>query len=165
MKKEILIAILCTCLILVTPFSVVARENKISSNLTDEPDVEELVAQIRTIVNDALQKFRHIPIVKGLCNMIINTIDMVGIGRLILCVFLFSLLIPLALIAGTFLVLDIDYFWQIFGGLTLIVAMIMDDWCSEYYNSPFQSIYTMLETKPYPDYPLDDCPCLQEGGI
>jgi len=41
MKKEILITLLCAGLMLVTPFTTVARENKITSNISEQPDIED----------------------------------------------------------------------------------------------------------------------------
>jgi hypothetical protein len=75
MRKEILIAFICVSLMLVTPLTAVARENKISRNLTDESDVESLVTQLRVVVNKILEKFGHIPKVANFCNVILNKID------------------------------------------------------------------------------------------
>ena len=74
MKKPILITFLCAGLMLVTPFSVVARENKISSNLTDEPDIEGLVAELRVVIDEILQTYGHIPMVSNLFNRTIGTL-------------------------------------------------------------------------------------------
>jgi len=62
MKKEILIACICIILILITPFTVVAEENKITSNIVEEPDVDGLVDQIRFVINEILQNYGHLPI-------------------------------------------------------------------------------------------------------
>jgi len=73
MKKEIIIAIICAGLMLGTTFSVVARENTISSNITEKLDVEELVAQIRIVINEILQKYGHIPMVSYLCDILVKS--------------------------------------------------------------------------------------------
>jgi len=96
MNKEILIASLFIGILLVTPFSVVARENTISTNLTEQPDLEGLVAQLRVVIDDILQKYGHIPIVNNLCNIILGISDI--IGRMIYCIFLIIILIPLVIL-------------------------------------------------------------------
>ena len=53
MKKPILITLLCAGLVLVTPFTTVAQENKVSSNLSDEPDVEPKDYLFQTIIDIA----------------------------------------------------------------------------------------------------------------
>lgn len=93
MKKSILITLLCAGLMLVTPLSSVAQENKISNNIPDMPDdVDDFVAQIRIVVNEILEKYGYIPMVKSLCNMVLNTLDL--FGNIIICIFLYILYIP-----------------------------------------------------------------------
>jgi len=53
MKKEILITLLCASLMLITPFTTIAQENKVSSNLTDESDVEPKDYLFQTIIDIA----------------------------------------------------------------------------------------------------------------
>jgi hypothetical protein len=158
MKKEVFISILCAGLMLVTPFTTIARENKISNKILEQlDDVDGLVTQIRTVVNQILQKYGHIPVVKDLCNVILNSLGLVG--RIIFCVFLYILLIPLTLLAGIFLVLEIDYLWHIFGGLAIIISLMTSLECSGYFNPSFKSLYTLSGTN---DILELDCSCLQE---
>ena len=72
MKKYILIAMVFVSLMLITPFTVVARENKISSNLSEQPDIDGLVAQIRVVIDEILQKYGHIPMVSHICDKLDN---------------------------------------------------------------------------------------------
>ncbi len=163
MKKIILITILCASLMLITPLTSVAQENKISNNLSDKPDIDGLVVQIRTAVDEILQKYGHIPMVRSQCDVILNTLDWFP-GNIVFCIILFILLIPLALLAMYFLGTGNDYYWQLFGALSFAVAWTLDSNCppgTPFFNWPFQTIYTMLETK-FNINTFDDCPCLQE---
>ena len=124
-----------------------------------EPDIEGLVAQLRVVINEILQDYRHIPIVRSLANTILNTIS--DIGRIIVCVFLYIIIIPLTLLAAIGLSLKIDYLWYLFGTLATFVALILDMECREYFNPPSKSIYTMLDTNDITNL-VDECPCMQE---
>ncbi len=97
MKKEILIATLFAGLLLVTPLSGVAQENKISNILSEQTDVDDLVAQIRVVTNEILENYGHIPLIKTLCNRIIGVLDTIGL--VLFCViFGFLVALPLAII-------------------------------------------------------------------
>jgi hypothetical protein len=72
MKKPILITLCVTGLMLFTPFTTVAQENKVADNLKYEPDKEELVTQLRGVINEILQKYGHIPIVKSIFTWILS---------------------------------------------------------------------------------------------
>lgn len=163
MKKEVFISILCAGLMLVSPFASIAQENKVSSNLSEQPDIDGLVAQIRTVVNEILQKYGHIPMVRSLCNVILNSLDLVG--RIIFCIFLIILYIPLLWLCG-FIVSTFGVIPPYIGFLWLLIAMIYDDYCppSTPLNnllSPFQSLYTLSVTKDITNL-AKNCPCLQE---
>ena len=56
MKKPILITLLCTCLMLVTPLVGVAQENKISNNPSEQPDIDGLVSHLRVVIDEILEK-------------------------------------------------------------------------------------------------------------
>ena len=51
MKKEIIIALVCAGLMLVTPFTTIAQENKVSSNLIEQPDIEPKDYLFQTIID------------------------------------------------------------------------------------------------------------------
>ena len=157
MKKEILITLLCAGLMLVTPLTGIAQENKISNNISEQSNIEGLFAQITTVIDEILQRYGHIQVVKGLCNVVLNSLGLVG--RIIFCVFLYILLIPLTLLAGIFLVLEFDYLWRIFGGLAILISLRTSIECSGYFNPSFKSIYTLSGTN---DISEIDCSCLQE---
>ncbi|UCF49087.1 MAG: hypothetical protein JSU91_04875 [Thermoplasmatales archaeon] len=73
MNKPILIALCCASLMLVTPLTSVAQENTVSNNLPEQPnDVEGLVAQLRVVIDEILEKYGHIPMVSSLCDVIIK---------------------------------------------------------------------------------------------
>jgi hypothetical protein len=78
MNKKILIILVCVNLLLITPFTVVAQENKISSNITEQPNIKGLVTNLRVIVKEILQKHGHNSIVSYLCNRTIDSLCIVG---------------------------------------------------------------------------------------
>jgi len=52
MKKYILITMFFVSLMLITPLTVVAQENKIKSIITENPVVDRFIAQINNRIND-----------------------------------------------------------------------------------------------------------------
>ena len=56
MNKKILITFICSSLILITPLTAVAKENKINNILTTESDIKGLIAQKHVLVNEILEK-------------------------------------------------------------------------------------------------------------
>ena len=105
MKKEILIAIVFASLMLFTPFTTAAQENKVSNNLSEQPDVEGVVAQLLVVINEILQKYGHNPMVRSLFNLILDLIWYPG--KIIICVFLY---IIFSFIGALWV-----YAWQVFG--------------------------------------------------
>jgi hypothetical protein len=61
MKKSILIALFCVSLMLITPLTVVAQENKIRSIITENPVVDRFIAQINNRINDNMGKYENKP--------------------------------------------------------------------------------------------------------
>ena len=160
MKKEILIALLCAGLMLVTPFTAVAQENKISSNLKEQPDVEELLTQIRVVIDEILEKYRHIPIIGNLCNMVLNSLGL--LGNIIICILLIIIAIPIGLVAVILAILGFDNIALNLAALVFIIIDISGDYCTPY-NSfisklPLKSISTLIEINNISEL---DCPCLQ----
>jgi len=165
MKKEILITLLCAGLMLVTPFTTIAQENKVSSNLKDEPDdVEGLVAQIRTVVDEILQKYGHIPMVRSISDLILILLGLFGL--IIFCIFSISIVALIGIIAMILALLrfyDIPLFLMAF---LLHLITELEHYCNPLYppfslKLPFKSLYTMLETKDNINT-FDCCPCLEE---
>ena len=152
MKKTILITLCCASLMLITPLTGVAQENTVSNNLPEQPDdVEGLVAQIRIVVDEILQKYGHIPIVRGLCNMILGLLSDL-IGKIIYCITLIILAIPVGIL-GLFLglVLRLEYIAYHFLGMALVLISKYDRNCppSTPLNnllSSFHPLYTLSET-------------------
>ena len=119
-------------------------------------------AQIRNFVNQILQKYGNNPMVRGLCNFILNTLGLGG--NMMICIFLFLLLIPL------YILFAFAYFMGL-GGLLynvfwtmIFIAYTMHDYCPPY-NSfisiiPFQLLYALSETKDITKLEKV-CPCLQ----
>jgi len=73
-KKTILIALCCASLMLITPFTVVAQENKISRNLTEKLETERFVSQIRTRINEKKEKYKSIPKLSNILEIILHLI-------------------------------------------------------------------------------------------
>ena len=159
MKKEILSTLLCAGLILVTPFTTIAQENKISSNLIEQPYIEGLVAQIRTVVNEILQKYGHIPIVRNLCNHILGILDNPIIK--VVCILLLIISIPIQAL----LLLLAFIFWDyalVFWGWMLLIATTWDLECAPYFTSKsIQPLKTISILTVKNDFFKIDCPCLQ----
>ena len=161
MKKPFLITFLCASLILVTPFTGVAQENKVSNTLTEHPDIDGLVAQIRVVINEILQKYGHIPIVNNLLQSIISLLLL--FARITLCIFLIIIGIPIVILFFILFFLGMSPDYLLFY-VTLIFSTL-DDFCLTY--RPFisklqlQSIVTQLETDNI-TYSAKNCPCLQE---
>ena len=162
MKKEILITLLCAGLMLVTPFSVVARENTIRSNLSEQPDLDGLVAQLRVVINEILQKYGYMPMVSNLCYVIINSFDL--IGKIVFCIFLFMLAIIhvlLVFILAIFKIWSDDLITNI-----IYIAATYDRNCPP--GTPLfdwlSSLFTIYTLKDIDDITnlAKGCPCLQE---
>ena len=120
-------------------------------------DVEGLVAQIKDVVNEIQAKYGHIPMVRGLCNMIHSALGLVG--NFLICTLLMLILVPCALLMMFFgLVLRMEYVGYIFANICLYIIVLSGDYCTPYNiqisEIPFNSLYTLSETK--------DCPCLEE---
>lgn len=93
MKREIITTLCFAGLLLVTPLGVVARENKISSNLSDEPDIEGLVIQLRIVINEILKKYGHNPMINNLCSLILNALGKVG--KILFCILIIIITMPI----------------------------------------------------------------------
>ena len=162
MKKPILITLCCATLMLVTPLTSIAQENKVSSNLTDSPDIDGLVTQIRTVVDEILQKYSHIPIISSLCNIILNTLSL--IGNVIICIFLIMLAIPIFILYGVFKYLRLDILLVRITLAAVFIGMVIYDYCSPFNKFisklPFQSLYTLSEPRDITNL-ARGCPCLQ----
>ena len=158
MRKEILITFAIASLLLITPLTGIAQENKVSNNLIEQPDIDGLVAQIRTVANEILEKYGHIPIISSLCNMILNSLNLIVLWVIcwviyIIC-FLFIPIIWFCFLMGLYIGQTI--LWYI-----LAVAMIIDSECPDLFSPPIKSIYTMLNVDDNTQS-FDDCACLQE---
>ena len=143
---------------LVTPFTTVAQENKESNNVTDKPDAEGLVAQIRTVIIEVLQKYGHIPNVRNPCNAILNKLD--SIGLILFCISILVVELPIIILFIIFETLGITKIWYPLGQILFILFHIFDSNCNELIP-PFKSIYSLSETKDINNL-ANDCPCLQE---
>jgi len=154
---------------LVTPFTVVAQEDRITKNLKDEADVEELVAQLRVVIDEILHKYGHNPMIGNLCNMILNALGKVG--RLFFCILIIIITVPILT-----LMLN-GYYWGLPAALvymsyyifirSVYMAMLI---CPFYWyptnllissKLPFKTIYTLSEINDITNL-TKGCPCLQE---
>lgn len=169
MNKEIFITILCTGLILITSFTTIATENKIDSNLTEKPDIEKLVAKLRIVIDEILQRYKHIPMVKTLCNRIIGVLD--AIGLFLFCV-VFGILValPLAILMLIlfFSGLTNSYLGQTIFYILFTIFFIWDYKCNfiafpmnKLSDSLIKSISILRKVNDISEL-VNDCPCLQE---
>ena len=160
MKKEILITLLCADLMLVTPFTTIAQENKVSSNLTEKPDINGLIVQIRTVVNEILQKYGNIPMVRGLCNVILNSLGLFVFW--LICEIIFIICLLFVPVVWFCVIMGLGYIGQNIAWYISTIASTLDRECPDNpFEQSFHSIYTMLETKDNINT-FDGCPCLEE---
>ncbi|MBW2966677.1 hypothetical protein KY342_06255 [Candidatus Woesearchaeota archaeon] len=164
MKKEILITLLCAGLMLITPFTVVAQENKITANIVEEPNIDGLVAQIRVVIDEIMEKYRHIPMVSNLCNVILNIIGLFGL--IILCIFFISIAILLGLVVVILIYSNFDEAAYYIAAFVLIILLELNKYCNPFYP-PFnlklasKSISTLKDIDDITNL-AKGCPCLQE---
>ena len=165
MNKNMILAIGITFLFLglsIQPSIATPQLKKIDV----EPDVEGLVAQIRVVINEILQDYGYIPIIRTLGDKILNISDLFGL--IIYCIFLLFLLIPVFIIVliltslglgGTYL--SINLLW-----LTLGLAAKMDSDCPPRDSSlSLKSLFSINRTVSSDNSILigfDECPCMQE---
>ena len=161
MKKEILVTLCCASLMLVTPFTTIAQENKVSDNLTDKPGIDSLVAQIRTVIDVISQKYSHIPMVRSLSNAIINLLGLIGLW--ILCTIIFIIAILLGLIVVILIFFNFDDVANYIAAFVFAILWELDSNCPDIWDfiPPFKSLYHLSETKDITNL-VKDCPCLQE---
>ena len=130
-----------------------------------EPDInyaKGLVAQLQVVINEILQEYGHIPIIRTLGNIIYNII--VIIWRVLYCTYLL-IVAPLTFILALILTLlginDIELVAWAYAYLYLF-----DKYCFPLSsNSPLKSISNInrIYTSDSPTLTgLDDCPCMQE---
>ena len=158
---------MCAGLILITPFNVIARENNISSNISEQPDVKELITQLRVVVNEILQKYGHIPKIANLCNLILDTLNL--IGKIMYCIVLYMIFIPTVILTFTvtfiLIILNLPQHFSIYlFFLSLVIAFTLDTNCppgTPFFDLSYKSIYTVLETNDITNF-VNDCPCMQE---
>jgi len=160
MNKKILVACLCVTLMLITPL-VVAKENKITTNIMEESivvepnvdDIEGLVAQLRVVINEILQDYGHISMIRNQCNKIVDVLD--SFGLIVYCIFLCVLFLPLFIIVlfMNFLGLWGTYIFNNILWLTLGIAMTIDlDCLSSGSNLSLNSMSNLI----------NECPCMQQ---
>ena len=165
MNKNILTVVGITILFLVLaiqPSVATVQPEKIDV----EPDVEELVAQLRVAVNEILQEYGHISIIRTLGDKILNISDLFGL--IIYCIFLLILLIPVFIIVlimtslglgGTYL--SINLLWLMLG-----LAAKMDSDCPPRDSSlSLKSLFNInkIDTSDSSTSTrIDECPCMQQ---
>ena len=170
MNKNIILASGITILFLglaIQPSVATIQPKNIDIKPNDD-DIEGLVAQIRIVINEILQDYGHIPVIRTLYNKIV---DILGLfGRILFCVFLIVLVIPLFIIfviMGLFLQLGLienydigeNLFWSI-----LAICLGLTFFCSNF-KSPLKSlsnIYSIDISNSSTLTGLDECPCMQE---
>ena len=162
MRKDILVAFALSSLLMITPLTGTAQENKLSGNLTEQPDIDVLVAQIRTVINDVLENYRHMPIISSLCDVILNLTWYPG--NILYCVFLMGIIILLTI---TFFMAFL-IFLVIPPNLLDLLIIFRNEYfincppANPFFDWPSKSLYTMFETEDNLTNTFDGCPCLQE---
>ena len=154
MKKEFLITILCAGLLIVTPIVVVARENSISNILSEHPDVEELVAQIRATLNEILKKYGQDPKVNNACGVILFLLYF--LARIALCILIFILAIPVLIFYFIALIKGDMKLIEVVSNIQASVLMIIE-LCSPIYFKYQPKITKINDITNL----VNDCPCLQ----
>jgi len=169
MKKKILIAIICANLIFITPFTVVAKENKINNNMIARLNIEGLVSKIRVLLDKILERYGQIKIVNNLCNLINEVLEKIS---LFLFCALFGILvaIPLAIIMLImfFSGLTNSYIGQAIFFALFSIFFIWDFNCNFitfpvdiFQSLPFNSISPLINKKIYTEF-SENCSCLHE---
>lgn len=166
-NKKILVACLCIILMLITPFTVIARGNKVTSNLIEESDVEGLVAQLRVVINEILQEYGYIPMIRTICNKIVDVLD--SFGLILYCIFLIVLMIPVAIIFLIlyFLGLRGTYIFLYVGSIILALSVEFDFNCHKLVSSnlflkSLSNIFSIDTSDSSILTGLDECPCMQQ---
>jgi YbbR domain-containing protein len=100
MRKYSIIALVFASLIFITPFTVIAEENKIISRIKDKQDIEKSVAQIRLRINENKKKYENKLKLSGFFEMILFLLDfllykIVQVAYLIIFIPLSVILSPL----------------------------------------------------------------------
>lgn len=165
MKKEIFIALFCTGLVFITPLTSIAQENKVNNSLSEQIDVNGLVVQIKTVMNEILEKYGHIPFVSNFGNLILNLLEL--IDKIIFCITLIIIFIPVAILFIFLgLVLGFKYIAYNIGAIALVLITEYDRNCPPGtplfdWLSPLKTIYTLKDIDDITNL-IEDCPCLQE---
>ena len=160
--KKILITIFCASLILVTPLSGVAQDNKISNILFEQPGIDGLVYQLRVVIDEILEKYGHIPMVRALCNVILNSLGLIGL--ILYCIIFFIIAILLGLVFLIFAIMGLYYVPSLIAQIVFIILMDLIYYCNEpiiNLKIPIISLYKTLETNKIIKL-IKDCPCLYE---
>jgi len=157
---------------LITPFTTIALENKVSNNLPKQPnDVEGLVAQIRVVIDEILEKFRHNSKVVNQCDIILKLLVLIIKllllpFRLVFCIFFIIFSSALIMV----LVKLWDKFPELENEIWMMVFFLDIIWAFTCAPSsfPFKSSILSLKTKyiiSEPNYitkSFYSCPCVQE---
>jgi hypothetical protein len=165
MKKGIIIVLACASLMLVTPFTVVARENKVISNLSDNQYIEGIVSQLRFVFNEIFQNYGYTSRVANLCNVILNILGFFGLFLTCIGLFFILLIIEICMFISVFFRFTgpfEDFFTEAF----LFLNPIFDSLCfpSSTLNNlkiPLKSLYILSETKDIASL-ANKCSCLLE---
>ncbi len=129
-------------------------------------DIDGLVAQLRVAVNDILQKYGHNPIIRSLCNMILDLTWFPG--KIIICNLIKILAIGILYTMGICIVFNLSvYFILILAIFAEALSMVsiglqcppifpVND-----YPLPLKSIFALSETHDITNL-AECCPCLQK---
>ena len=161
MKKHVLIAFAIASLLLITPLTGIAQENKVSSNLSEQPDINGLVSQLRVVIDEILEKYGHILMIRTLCNMILNSLGIIGLW--LLCTFILIYVILFGLIALVLSFLNFNIVAEYIVAIVFVILLELDSNCPTIWDfiQPFKSLFTLSKTNDFTNL-IENCPCLQE---
>jgi hypothetical protein len=77
MNKKILILFIFASLMLMTPITAVARENKLIDNFKDQPDAERIIIQIMSTANKMKEKYNYVSKASNTSGIILNLLSLI----------------------------------------------------------------------------------------
>jgi len=130
-------------------------------------DIEGLVTQLRIVINEILQDYGHIPIIRNLCNKIVDVLD--SFGLILYCIFLIVLMIPVGIIFVIlyFLGLRGTYILLYVGSIILWLSVEFDKNClllisSNLFIKSLSNIFSIDTSDSSILTELENCPCMQQ---
>lgn len=151
MKKVIFFAFVFASLILIAPITTIAQENRVSRNISEQPDIDRLVSDIRNEIGKIMERFGYLPMVETMSSIILNLIQNI-----------YEMLCVIFIMVGIFIDSLLNHIWletgkrfnaiRTLGSTIFLTAWVL---CI----APFQ--ITLSKSNDLTNS-INDCPCLQE---